>query len=33
MAKLKRLIMKAALAWVETRQAYANRYTKHRLGS
>lgn len=33
MKKLKRLIIKAALAWVEARQAYANRSSKHRLGS
>jgi hypothetical protein len=33
MTKLKRLFIKAALAWVEARQAYANRYNNHRLGS
>ena len=33
MGKLKRLFIKAALAWAETRQAYANRYNNHRLGS
>jgi hypothetical protein len=33
MTKLKRLFIKAFLAWVEARQAYANRYSKHRLGS
>jgi hypothetical protein len=33
MTKLKRLIIKTALAWVETRKAYGSRYAKHRLGS
>ena len=33
MKKLKRLFIKAALAWVEARKAYANRSSKHRLGS
>ena len=33
MRKLKRLFIKAALAWVEARKAYANRSSNHRLGS
>jgi hypothetical protein len=33
MKKLKRLFIKAALAWVEARKAYASRYINHRLGS
>jgi hypothetical protein len=33
MKKIERLLTKAALAWAETRQAYANRYSNHRLGS
>jgi hypothetical protein len=33
MKKLKRLLIKASLAWAETRKAYANRYINHRLGS
>jgi hypothetical protein len=33
MKKLKRLLIKAALAWFEARQAYANRHNNHRLGS
>ena len=33
MKKLKRLFIKAALAWDEARKAYASRYINHRLGS
>jgi hypothetical protein len=33
MTKLKRLLIKGALAWNEARKAYANRYVNHRLGS
>jgi hypothetical protein len=33
MTKLKRLVIKVALAWAETRKAYASRYVNHRLGS
>ncbi len=33
MKKIERLLIKAALAWADTRQAYANRYNNHRLGS
>jgi len=33
MKKLKRLLIKAASAWVEARKAYANRFINHRLGS
>jgi hypothetical protein len=33
MTKLRRLIIKAALAWLEARKAYGSRYAKHRLGS
>ena len=33
MKKIERLLIKAALAWAETRQAYANGYINHRLGS
>jgi hypothetical protein len=33
MKKLKRLLIKAAFVWIEARKAYANRSSKHRLGS
>jgi hypothetical protein len=33
MKKLKLWMNNAALAWVEARKAYANRYINHRLGS